>query len=135
MEKKAETKRHLKKQKSIKEEGARTDQPPETGLRFLRSPVFHSLCIAFIAFLSYSNSFHVPFSFDDTQSIVENPYVRDIGFLTEPLKHYSVTLRYGSRYIGYLTFALNYKFHGFHVTGFHMVNLLIHLFRSHLCKE
>jgi len=130
MEKKAETKRHLKKQKSIQEEGARTDQPPETSLRFLQSPVFHFLCIAFIAFLSYSNSFHVPFSFDDAKNIVESPYVRDIGLITEPLKHYSGTLPYGSRYIGYLTFALNYKFHGFHVTGFHMVNLLIHLFNA-----
>jgi hypothetical protein len=35
-----------------------------------------------------------------------------------------------NRYIGSLTFALNYKIHGLDVTGYHIVNLLIHLVNS-----
>ncbi len=31
------------------------------------------------------------------------------------------------RYIGYLTFALNYKLHGLDVTGYHIIfNIIVH---------
>jgi tetratricopeptide (TPR) repeat protein len=31
------------------------------------------------------------------------------------------------RYVGYLTFALNYRLHGLNVSGYHMANLIIHI--------
>ncbi len=33
----------------------------------------------------------------------------------------------GNRYLGYLSFALNYRFGGLEVFGYHLVNLLIHV--------
>ncbi len=38
----------------------------------------------------------------------------------------SSVIRENNRYIGFLTFALNYSLHGLDVTGYHVVNLLIH---------
>ncbi len=99
----------------------------ENKRHFLHSPVVHALFIALAAFLAYSNSFNVPFSFDDTVNIVDNPYVRDIRLLIEPLEHHPWKLPYERRYIGFLTFALNYKFHGFQITGYHIVNFVVHL--------
>jgi len=88
---------------------------------FLHKPVFHILLISFCGLLAYSNTFHVPFLFDDIRNIVENHMLRDLGNLWPPS---------GSRWFGFLTFALNYKLHGLDVTGYHIVNLAIHLINS-----
>jgi len=130
MGKKTETKNHHKRRKSGREEGVQTFKPAENKRHFLYSPLVHILFIALAAFLAYSNSFNVPFSFDDGINIVENPDIRDGRLLIEPLKHYHEKLRYETRYIGFLTFALNYKFHGLQVTGYHIVNFVIHLFNA-----
>jgi tetratricopeptide (TPR) repeat protein len=77
--------------------------------------------IASIALLAYSNTFYSPFVFDDIHSIVENPKIRQISnfFTLEGLK--------SNRYIGQLSFALNYWVHGLDVVGYHVVNLVIHI--------
>ncbi len=41
---------------------------------------------------------------------------------------YRTALR--NRYVGYLTFALNYKLHGLDVTGYHIVNIAIHILNA-----
>jgi cytochrome c-type biogenesis protein CcmH/NrfG len=74
-----------------------------------------------IALLAYSNSFHVPFVLDDKPQIVENPEIRDIASFFD-LEHLSTR-----RYIGQLSFALNYWVHGLDVVGYHVVNLVIHI--------
>ena len=88
---------------------------------FIEKRVVHFFLILLFALLSYSNTFHVPFLFDDIPNIVENPVIRDLGnFLNAgQLK--------ASRYIGKLSFALNYRMHGLEVIGYHIVNLLIHM--------
>jgi tetratricopeptide (TPR) repeat protein len=75
---------------------------------------------------------HVPFHLDDKTSIVENPEIKDMGTFIEPLKGKDSTASYTikTRYIGYLTFALNYKLHGLDVTGYHVNNLLIHIINA-----
>jgi tetratricopeptide (TPR) repeat protein len=94
----------------------------------------HIILIVLLGLLAYSNTFHVPFQFDDRWVIVENPIIKDLQYFTEPSKaegfetHLYNTFK--SRYIGFLTFALNYKLHGLDVTGYHIFNLLIHLINA-----
>jgi tetratricopeptide (TPR) repeat protein len=95
-------------------------------------PFLHLLLIILLSLLAYSNTFHAPFHFDDAGVIVENPVIKDLRYFAEPsrAKQFSGFFEYPglkNRYIGYLTFALNYRLHGLHVTGYHAVNLLIHV--------
>ncbi len=79
-------------------------------------PVF--LVLAFLATLIYSNTFSAPFVFDDIRNIVENPRIKALrNFLDFS----------GSRYIGFLSFALNYHFGMLDLFDYHLVNLSIHI--------
>lgn len=97
----------------------------------------HLLILIALGFLAYSNTFHVPFVLDDEPYIVRNPAVKDLSYFREPSKMEGVnTIRpnfrhaFRTRTIGYLTFALNYRLHGLDVAGYHVVNLLVHLFNG-----
>src|SRR5271169_2523400 len=85
--------------------------------------------IAVLGIIAYSNSFHVPFVFDDADSITGNVVIRDLGNFFLNGIGYSYNPR---RFIGYLTFALNYRMGGFDVTGYHIVNLAIHIINAWL---
>lgn len=105
------------------------------GFRFLEgtartlvsSRAFHILLIALLGSLAYSNSLHGPFLFDDRPSIPNNPVIREVGnfFLNDAGYRYN-----SNRYIGYLTFALNYLAGGLEVAGYHLFNLAVHLINS-----
>ena len=93
---------------------------------------FHLALIALLGLLAYSNTFDVPFQWDEEHFIVENPIVKDPGYFIEPSKAKGFE-QYGAfknRYIGYLTFALNYKIHGLDVTGYHIFNLAVHILNA-----
>lgn len=77
-----------------------------------------------VGFIAYSNTFHSPFLFDGRSEITENPVVKDIRNFSSGWKGYDYNPR---RFLGYLSFALNYHFGGKEVAGYHTVNLLIHL--------
>ncbi len=96
---------------------------------FLNRQLIHLLLIGILGFLAYSNTFHGPFQWDETEFIVGNAVIRDLGYFTDISRAEGMPVYDGlkSRYIGYLTFALNYKLHGFNVLGYHLVNLAIHL--------
>ena len=103
---------------------------------YRKTPV-HLLILIALGFLAYSNTFRVPFVLDDDPYIVKNPAVKDLSYFTEPSKMEAVkTIRpnfrhaFRTRTIGYLTFALNYRLHGLDVTGYHVVNLLVHLLNA-----
>jgi hypothetical protein len=105
----------------------------EKGL--LNNPLFHILLIVTLSLIAYSNTFSVPFHFDDKSVIVENPAIKDLQYFSSPSKVKAFTEHFGyhtfrSRYIGYLTFALNYSIHGLDTTGYHIVNLVIHVCTS-----
>lgn len=70
------------------------------------------------ALLCYWNSLNVPFVLDDITSIVTNKTV------------ISFNIPFKSRLTGDLSFALNYRLHGFWLPGFHFVNLLLHIFNG-----
>lgn len=84
----------------------------------LNNPFAVFILLSLLAALIYSNTFSVPFQFDDRHNIAENPKIRDISNFQD----FS-----GTRYIGFLSFALNYRFGGLNVFGYHLVNLLIHI--------
>ena len=93
----------------------------------------HLILIVIVGFLSYSNTFRVPFQFDEVFFISENPIVKDISYFLEPSKVANLGKQYfhfKNRYIGYLTFALNYKIHGLDVIGYHIVNFFIHIINA-----
>jgi Tfp pilus assembly protein PilF len=96
---------------------------PESGL--LGKPVVYIILIFAISLLAFSNTFDVPFQFDDEDEIVENPTIKDLRAFIDSSKFKNST-----RYICYLTFALNYKMNGLDVTGYHVVNLLIHVINA-----
>ncbi len=90
---------------------------------------WNSALIIVIGVLIYSNTFHVPFLFDDVPNIVSNPVIKDLHYFTAPSDAYQLDPVHSlqRRYIGFLTFALNYRFGGLQVVGYHSVNILIHL--------
>jgi protein O-mannosyl-transferase len=100
--------------------------------------VFISI-IVLVGLLAYSNSFSVPFQFDDDGYIVNNPIIRTFHYFFSPTEvdglspnSFPVALRYAfkTRIIGYVSLAINYKLHGLNVTGYHVVNLIIHIINA-----
>ncbi|MBI5195488.1 MAG: hypothetical protein HZA10_04105, partial [Nitrospirae bacterium] len=87
----------------------------------LHKPIVHILLIVIIGLIAYSNTFHVPFQFDDHNFIVDNHKLRNLS---------SFWPTAGSRWVGFLTFALNYKFGGLNVTDYHIVNIIIHIINA-----
>lgn len=82
--------------------------------------------ILIIGYIAYSNTLKVPFYFDDYDSIVDNPLIKNIdNYLKIP-----AFANFNDRFISYLTIALNYHFHQFEVFGYHIVNISIHLLNT-----
>jgi tetratricopeptide (TPR) repeat protein len=76
------------------------------------------LLLSLLVIAIYSNTFSFTFHFDDESNITKNPWIKNL----------SNSLYFsGSRYVGFLSFALNYHFGQLHVFGYHLVNLLIHI--------
>lgn len=78
----------------------------------------------------YANSGQGSFHYDDFHSIVDNPYIRSLGnvgsffagsesFSADPAKGMY-------RPLLLLTYALNYRVGGYDVSGYHLVNVLLH---------
>jgi tetratricopeptide (TPR) repeat protein len=113
---------------------ARLTHPADT-IPALNKPFIHVLTIIFVVLLIYSNTFNAPFQFDDAPNIVDNPAIKDFQYFSDTSRAESIDVAnnkalFKTRYIGYLTFALNYRLHGLDVTGYHLVNIFIHMFNS-----
>jgi len=92
------------------------------------------LLIGVLGFLAYSNTFQVPFQWDGEIFIKENPIIKDLGYFLDASEAKGSEF-YGalkSRYIGFLSFALNYKIGALNVTGYHLVNIAIHILNAFL---
>jgi hypothetical protein len=84
--------------------------------------------IASLAFVVYSNTFYVPFHFDDRPNILENPNIQIKVFTWDRLENFvKNTYAISIRVFSYFTLALNYHFGEFNVFGYHLVNFLIHV--------
>ena len=94
-------------------------------------PFRHLIAVGLIigvALVAYSNTFYVPFQFDDRSNIVQNPSIQIRVFTWDSLERlvrntYKDTIRVFS----YFTLALNYYFGGLNVFGYHLVNFIIHV--------
>jgi tetratricopeptide (TPR) repeat protein len=97
---------------------------------------FHIILIAIVGLIVYSNTFNVPFQWDDSIYIEDNPVIKDFSYFLEPSKAKALGeteysgLRH--RYVAFLTFALNYRLHGLDVTGFHVFNIALHITNAFL---
>ena len=84
--------------------------------------------LALVALAAYQNSFSGPFIYDDTPAIAENPTIRALWPLwnvLSPPSDSGVTVN-GRPGVN-LTLAINYALGGTSVTGYHVVNLVIHV--------
>ena len=75
--------------------------------------------------LAYAGGLNGPFVFDDRGSIVDNRTIEDLGDM-EVLRAPHETPTAGRPAVN-LSFALNYALGGREVTGYHVVNIAIHL--------
>jgi len=96
---------------------------------FSQKTYIHLFILAISGIVIYSNSFQVPFLFDDLMSIMENPVIKDIKNFFLNASGYNYNPR---RFLGYLTFSLNYRIGGFDVTGYHVFNLAVHIISAML---
>jgi cytochrome c-type biogenesis protein CcmH/NrfG len=71
----------------------------------------------------YSNSFEVPFQFDDHNQISYREWYHSLDFFS----HFSNWVKINERPVSFFTIALNYVLHGEKVFGYHLMNFFIHL--------
>lgn len=100
-----------------------------TNSSVMKNVFFHLSIVAIVGLAAYSNTSGVPFQFDDFSNISDNPVIADLDNFISGARGYHYNPR---RYIGYLTFALNYHFGGLNVSGYHVVNLAVHILNAML---
>ncbi len=127
--KKASTK---KKQKNIPVKISQESDLPEIRKPFYASKIasnviFHIFIIAILGIIAYSNTFNSPFVFDDSVNIADNPLIKNLDNFIFPSEGYK---GYLPRAVGMFSFALNYHFGGLDTTGYHIVNLAIHIINA-----
>lgn len=105
-----------------------------TGGQWHGSVFLHLTLIGLLGLLAYCNTFHAPFQWDESAFISNNPIVKDMGYFLDlsRAKSFEFYDAVRNRYVGYLTFALNYRLGGLEVAGYHDVNLAIHILNAFL---
>ena len=111
----------MSRRKQSPHKGGKNTVPSKAGQGKFRLMLPHLIAIGLIAgvaFLAYSNTFSVPFQFDDKSNITDNPNVQIKTFTWDQLEQL-ITRTYGVsiRVFSYFTLALNYYFGGFDVFG------------------
>jgi len=85
------------------------------------------LLIIFAACAAYHNSLSGPFVFDDIAAIVDNPSIRHLWPITRVMRPPLLSAGANGRPLVNLSLAVNYALGGTSVTGYHVVNLLLHV--------
>ena len=117
-------KRTTKQRQVIKGAKARVQQ--EVQAETEKGGLWTTLAVLFIIVVGavvYSNTLNASWHFDDTVAITENWSIRD-------LKGCLSTFFSENRSVGFFTFALNYHFNRLNVTGYHIVNIIIHILNA-----
>ena len=94
------------------------------------SPWATPACLVLIilaACAAYHNSFSGPFVFDDIPAIVDNPSIRHLWPITRVMRPPLLSAGANGRPLVNLSLAVNYALGGTSVTGYHIVNLLLHV--------
>ena len=87
------------------------------------------LIFTIVGFSIYSNTFDVPFIFDDADNI-QNSSLRIGEFSVDSLKKAAVESTLTKRPVANISFAINYYFGEYNVRGYHFVNIFIHVAAS-----
>jgi hypothetical protein len=93
----------------------------------------HVACLVVLVLAVYSNTLNAPFQLDEEFHLVGNPLVKDFRYFVHPSDGRWAVMQYNlfvNRYVAFLTFALNYRVHGFSVVGYHIVNIVVHVANS-----
>jgi len=106
--------------------GNMTEKPRNDGHALFRP--LHIILLAALAMVIYANTLDSPFVWDEEPLITNNALVHNLGYFLNPGKavahpHYDALV---NRYVSYLSFALNYSVGGTSVTGYRVVNIIIH---------
>jgi Tfp pilus assembly protein PilF len=83
--------------------------------------------IAATVTFAYSNTFQVPFVFDDTHNIIDNPKIKFSSITSAGLLEAARESPSKWRLVSNISFALNYFYGQRDLYGYHLVNLLIHI--------
>jgi tetratricopeptide (TPR) repeat protein len=83
--------------------------------------------LSLLIFCIYSNTLEAPFVFDDYANIQNNSSIRLNTFTIEEIIRAGFKSYIPSRPIANISFALNYYFNKYNTTGYHVVNILIHI--------
>ena len=86
--------------------------------------VLSAIILCSLGIAIYSNIFHSSFHFDDTNSIIENQNIRNLSDLG------AVFSFWPTRFITYLSLAVNYNLGKLDVFGYHLFNILVHIAAS-----
>jgi len=98
-----------------------------------RNYIFICLLIL-ITFWVYFPSLHTPFIFDDIHKIVNNPDIKNLSNIPKKLvypynkKNQLFERNDPSRPLVYLTYTLNYHFGKLNPSGYHLINIILHIF-------
>ncbi len=95
-------------------------------IKTIRSNLLAVIILFLLGVTVYSNTLNNSFHFDDLSFILDNPAIRALEKLTELFKYWP------SRFIGFLSFTVNYQIHQFSVFGYHLVNIGLHTLTSFL---
>ncbi len=88
-----------------------------------KTSYIHLLILFGLGIAIYAGATGGPFVFDDTLYILDNPPIRDLSNFIDIS---------GTRYLGLLSFALNYAAFGYDPLAFKLTNLTIHLLNAAL---
>ncbi|MGE5279850.1 MAG: hypothetical protein ACM3L6_03795 [Deltaproteobacteria bacterium] len=86
-----------------------------------RYALWSCVLLCAIGVLIYSNTFSSSLHFDDYPCLKFNRTIRHL------FEWHNIWQYWPTRFITFLSFAVNFHFHRFRVFGYHVVNLLIHL--------
>jgi Tfp pilus assembly protein PilF len=91
-------------------------------------PVLHLAVITLLGLIVYSNTFNVPFQFDDVSNITKNTMIRDVSNVPSFFRGGSGP--FASRPLLHATVAINYYLGGTDTRGYHALNLALHLINA-----
>ncbi|MEE9543340.1 MAG: tetratricopeptide repeat protein, partial [Thermodesulfobacteriota bacterium] len=83
----------------------------------------HIFLLIILGLIVYSVSFGGPFLYDDRLFIIKNEQIMSLANFTYPS---------GTRFVGFLSFAVNYAVSGYEPFGYKLVNISIHIINSML---
>ena len=84
------------------------------------------LAVAAAVLLAHGGSLRVPFFFDDTEAIVNNPTIRSLARIGDVLSPPAGGSGVTGRPVVNLTLAIDHAFGGLNPRGYHATNLLLH---------